>query len=33
MIAGFQLDADEWQPKSADDLFRYCYSVAGVSGA
>ena len=32
VIAGFALDADEWQPHSADDLFRYCYHVAGVVG-
>ena len=32
LIAGFRLDADEWQPKSEDDLYRYCYGVAGVVG-
>ncbi|MDB5697134.1 MAG: Phytoene synthase [Sphingomonas bacterium] len=32
VIAGFALDADEWQPKSADDLYRYCYAVAGAVG-
>ncbi|MES2337056.1 MAG: phytoene/squalene synthase family protein [Pseudomonadota bacterium] len=31
-IAGFQLDADEWRPRSEDDLYRYCYHVAGVVG-
>ncbi|SFP83299.1 phytoene/squalene synthase family protein [Sphingomonas rubra] len=32
LIAGFQLDADEWRPRSEDDLYRYCYHVAGVVG-
>ena len=32
MIAGFALDADEWRPRSTDDLYRYCYHVAGVVG-
>jgi phytoene synthase len=32
VIAGFALDAEEWQPHSADDLHRYCYHVAGVVG-
>ena len=32
VIAGFQLDADDWQPRSEDDLFRYCYHVAGAVG-
>ena len=31
-IAGFALDADEWGPRSEDDLYRYCYHVAGVVG-
>ena len=31
-IAGFQLDADDWRPRSEDDLYRYCYHVAGVVG-
>ena len=31
-IAGFQLDADEWRPRSESDLYRYCYHVAGVVG-
>ncbi len=31
-IAGFQLDADEWRPRSEADLYRYCYHVAGVVG-
>jgi 15-cis-phytoene synthase len=32
LVAGFALDADGWQPRSADDLHRYCYHVAGVVG-
>jgi len=32
LIAGFALDAAEWRPKSEDDLYRYCYHVAGVVG-
>ena len=32
LVAGFQLDADEWRPRSTDDLYRYCYHVAGVVG-
>ena len=31
-IAGFQLDADAWRPRSEDDLLRYCYHVAGAVG-
>lgn len=31
-IAGFALDADGWQPRSEDDLMRYCYHVAGAVG-
>jgi phytoene synthase len=31
-IAGFQLDADDWRPRSEADLYRYCYHVAGVVG-
>ncbi len=31
-IAGFALDADDWQPRSEADLLRYCYHVAGVVG-
>nr|WP_326525731.1 phytoene/squalene synthase family protein [Sphingomonas sp.] len=31
-IAGFQLDADDWRPRSEADLLRYCYHVAGVVG-
>jgi phytoene synthase len=32
LIAGFQMDADDWRPTSEDDLIRYCYHVAGVVG-
>ncbi|TKD53153.1 phytoene/squalene synthase family protein [Sphingomonas baiyangensis] len=32
MIDGFQLDADDWRPRSEADLYRYCYHVAGVVG-
>ena len=31
-IAGFALDADDWRPRTEDDLMRYCYHVAGVVG-
>ncbi len=31
-IAGFALDADDWRPRSENDLLRYCYHVAGVVG-
>lgn len=31
-IAGFALDAEDWQPRTEDDLLRYCYHVAGVVG-
>ncbi|MFS0773390.1 phytoene/squalene synthase family protein [Sphingomonas sp. 1P08PE] len=32
LVAGFALDADEWRPQTEDDLYRYCYHVAGVVG-
>jgi len=32
LLAGFDLDVDEWRPRSEDDLYRYCYHVAGVVG-
>jgi len=32
LIAGFALDAAEWRPRTEDDLYRYCYHVAGVVG-
>lgn len=31
-IAGFALDAEDWRPRTEDDLLRYCYHVAGVVG-
>jgi phytoene/squalene synthetase len=32
LIAGFALDAEEWRPRSEDDLYIYCYHVAGAVG-
>ncbi|MBV9839976.1 MAG: phytoene/squalene synthase family protein [Sphingomonadaceae bacterium] len=32
LIEGFALDAAEWRPRSEDDLYRYCYHVAGIVG-
>ncbi|MBB3348157.1 phytoene/squalene synthase family protein [Sphingomonas sp. BK069] len=32
LIDGFQLDADDWRPRSEADLYRYCYHVAGAVG-
>ena len=32
LIDGFQLDADDWRPAGEDDLYRYCYHVAGAVG-
>jgi phytoene/squalene synthetase len=32
LVAGFALDAEEWRPRSDDDLYRYCYHVAGTVG-
>ena len=32
LIDGFVLDAEEWRPRTEEDLFRYCYHVAGVVG-
>ncbi len=32
LIAGFALDARDWRPQTEDDLYRYCYHVAGVVG-
>jgi phytoene/squalene synthetase len=32
LVAGFALDAREWRPRSEDDLYKYCYHVAGVVG-
>jgi phytoene synthase len=32
VIAGFALDAEEWRPRHEEDLYRYCYHVAGAVG-
>jgi phytoene synthase len=32
VIAGFDLDARDWRPRSEADLLRYCYHVAGAVG-
>lgn len=32
IIDGFALDADEWRLRSSDDLYQYCYHVAGAVG-
>lgn len=32
LIAGFALDAQDWRPRTTEDLIRYCYHVAGVVG-
>jgi phytoene/squalene synthetase len=32
LIAGFALDAADWRPRSEDDLYTYCYHVAGAVG-
>ncbi|MGP7795000.1 phytoene/squalene synthase family protein [Sphingomonas sp. CLY1604] len=32
LIQGFRLDGEGWRPWSEDDLYRYCYHVAGVVG-
>jgi 15-cis-phytoene synthase len=32
VIAGFELDAQDWRPRSEGDLLRYCYHVAGAVG-
>jgi len=32
LIAGFALDAENWRPRTEDDLYRYCYHVAGAVG-
>ena len=32
LIAGFALDAEDWRPRSEDDLYTYCYHVAGAVG-
>jgi len=32
LIAGFALDAKDWRPRTEDDLYTYCYHVAGAVG-
>lgn len=32
VIEGFALDAKEWRPQSENDLYQYCYHVAGAVG-
>ena len=32
LLDGFALDADGWRPRTAHDLYRYCYHVAGAVG-
>jgi 15-cis-phytoene synthase len=32
VIDGFALDAANWRPKTEDDLYRYCFHVAGAVG-
>jgi len=32
VIQGFDLDADEWRPRTERDLYQYCYHVAGAVG-
>lgn len=32
LIDGFALDAQDWRPRTQDDLMRYCYHVAGAVG-
>jgi phytoene synthase len=32
LVTGFRLDAEDWRPRSEDDLYRYCYHVAGAVG-
>ena len=32
VIQGFALDAADWRPRSEDDLYQYCYHVAGAVG-
>lgn len=32
LVEGFRLDLEDWRPRSADDLYRYCYHVAGAVG-
>jgi phytoene synthase len=32
VIEGFQLDAEDWRPRTEADMLRYCYHVAGAVG-
>jgi phytoene synthase len=32
LLDGFALDAQGWRPRTEDDLYRYCYHVAGAVG-
>lgn len=32
LIEGFRLDLEDWRPRGEDDLYRYCYHVAGAVG-
>ena len=32
VIAGFELDADDWRPRTEADTMRYCWHVAGAVG-
>lgn len=32
LLDGFDRDADGWRPRSEDDLFSYCWNVAGAVG-
>ena len=32
LIGGFRLDLEDWRPRNEDDLYRYCYHVAGAVG-
>ncbi len=32
VVEGFALDAASWRPATEDDLYRYCYHVAGAVG-
>ncbi|MCW3834616.1 phytoene/squalene synthase family protein [Sphingomonas canadensis] len=32
LVEGFALDAAGWRPRHEDDLYRYCYHVAGAVG-
>lgn len=31
-VAAFELDAQEWRPRSEEDMLRYCYHAAGAVG-